>query len=181
MQSDLWVDKNDSYCESLREKAAFNTGSVSRDSCLYLRELTEKYSPRIIVELGTFIGKSTLAMKGGHIYTCDMSNDCLPSTDKITTYPGVTSTKFFHDLWINKKLLVDFFFFDGRIQMFDLTLILSMSHENTVYAFDDYDMIERYEKGVINVRLMAPLLPWHKLIPPPVDRDTTIAVLAPTY
>lgn len=172
------IEANNAYCESLRAKAAFDTGSLNSESCIYLRKLTERYKPRIIVEIGTFIGKSTLAMKASeHIYTCDMSNDCLPSSEKITCFPYTPSTTFLHELWVKKKILSDFFFFDGRIQVNDLSLILSMSHPKTVYAFDDYDMTERYEKGVINVRLMAPLLPNHRFTKPPPS--TTIAVLSP--
>lgn len=179
--SEKWLDELDAYCESLREKAAINTGSISRDSCKILRELTEFYRPRVIVEVGTFIGKSTLSMRASdHIYTCDMTNDCLPSSEKITCFPKQTSTQMLAQLWKTKKLLVDFFFFDGRIQIPDITLILSMSHVGTVYAFDDYEMSERYEKGAINVRLMAPLLPKHRLVEPRPDLDTTIAVLEPT-
>lgn len=170
-----WVSGVSNYCESLRAKAQFNTGTVSDASCVYLRELTEALKPKVIVEIGTFIGKSTLSMKGGHIYTVDMSNDCLPSSENITTNPGMSSTQFLNELWTKKKLLVDFFFFDGRIQMMDIPLILSMSHPKTVYAFDDYEMTERYEKGAINVMLMSPLLPRHTLVQPP--HGTTIALL----
>lgn len=172
------IEASNAYCETLRSKADFNTGSLNSESCIYLRKLTEKHRPRIIVEIGTFIGKSTLAMKASeHIYTCDMSNDCLPSSEKITCFPKTHSTAFLHELWSKKKLLVDFFFFDGRIHFLDITMILSMSHPKTVYTFDDYDMAERYEKGVINVRLMAPLLPDHRFTKPPPS--TTIAVLEP--
>jgi hypothetical protein len=62
----------------------------------------------------------------------------------------------FSELWHTKKLLVDLFFFDGRIQVHDLPLILSMSHKGTVYVFDDYEYTERFEKGMINWKLLKP-------------------------
>jgi predicted O-methyltransferase YrrM len=168
------------YCEMLRKRAAYDTGTISDDSCVILREVTERLKPRVIVEIGTFIGRSTLSMKATeHIYTCDMSNDCFPSSEFITAHPNVPSTLFLNRLWTEKKLLVDFFFFDGRIQLNDLSLILSMSHPETVYAFDDYAITERYEKGVINVRLMHALLPHHILFEPEPDVDSTIAFLIP--
>jgi predicted O-methyltransferase YrrM len=150
------IRKNFAYCETLREKAEFNTGSISEKAAMCLRGLTEHFKPRVVVEVGTFIGNSTLSMKAGHIYTCDMSNACFRDRPNITTFPGKSATEMFSELWHTKKLLVDLFFFDGRIQVHDLPLILSMSHKGTVYVFDDYEYTERFEKGMINWKLLKP-------------------------
>jgi predicted O-methyltransferase YrrM len=178
------IRKNFAYCETLREKAAFNTGSISEKSAMVLRGLTEHFKPKTIVEVGTFIGNSTLSMKADHIYTCDYSNDCFRDRKNITTFPLKTSTEMFADLHNKKHVLVDLFFFDGRLSVFDLPLILSLSHRETVYAFDDFDYAKdgRLEKGVVNARFLMPCLPTHELHEPfndlPGEGRSTIAVAA---
>ena len=179
------IRKNFSYCETLREKADYNTGSISEKSGMVLRGLTEHFKPRIIVEVGTFIGNSTLSMKADHIYTCDMSNDCFKDRPNITTFPKTSSMEMFRDLWVKKKLLVDMFFFDGRLQSHELAPILAMSHRGTIYAFDDYDYLNdgRLNKGVVNSSLLMSCLPKHELHEPfndlPGEDKSTIAVAAP--
>ncbi len=174
----MWLDALDAYCEPLRAKAVYNTGSISRTSCLILRGMTEFYRPRVIVEVGTFIGKSTLSMKAEHIYTCDKDNDCLPSSEQITCFPKTKSTTMLAEL-SKQNIVADFFFFDGRIQHEDIELILSLSHSATVYAFDDFYADPRKQKGIANVERLHPFLPQYRLIEPLPGRDSTIAVLCP--
>lgn len=173
-----------SKAETLRGKAKFDTGTISLRAMLYLRAIVEVVRPKTIIEVGTFIGSSTAAMErgllahgGGRIFTCDSRNDCLPSTDVIECHPWQTSTQMLTAL-VAKGVKADLFFFDGRIQLPDLPLILKCSTPKTVYAFDDH---MGQEKGVVNVNLLAPLLPRHGFLPPP-DRlpgPVTIAVLGP--
>ena len=175
----MWLDALDAYCEPLRAKANYNTGSISRTSCLLLRGMTEFYRPRVIVEIGTFIGKSTLSMNAsGHIYTCDKDNDCLPSSERITCFPKTKSTTMLAEL-VKRRIVADFFFFDGRIQADDIAMILALSHSATVYAFDDFYADPRKQKGIVNVERLHHVLPQHRLIEPLPGRDTTIAVLCP--
>lgn len=167
-------------CEARRPLAKYNTGTISEAACLYLRALTEKVKPAVAVEIGTFIGSSAMAIKAGHLYTCDKSNDCLPSSKRITTFGYTRSTKMLKAL-VARGVKADFFFVDGRIQDADEGLIMALSTPLTVYAFDDY---EGLEKGVLNVDRLRPLLPTHQLIQPPPDVPgatgmTTIAVLMP--
>jgi predicted O-methyltransferase YrrM len=178
------IRKNFAYCETLREKADFNTGSISEKAAMCLRGLTEHFKPEVVVEVGTFIGNSTLSMKAGHIYTCDYVNDCFQSRKNITTFPFKTSTEMLVDLHNEKQILVDMFFFDGRLHILDLTLILSLSHRNTVYVFDDYNYRKgnRLNKGMINARVLMPCLPEHKLYDPcndlPGEGLSTVAFAA---
>lgn len=168
-------------CEARRPSARYNTGTISEAACFYLRALTEHFAPRVAVEVGTFIGTSTSAIKAGHIYTCDKSNDCVPSSKRITCHPFTSSTRMLSQLK-RRGVVADFFFFDGRIKAADVGLILDLSTSLTVYAFDDY---EGDEKGVINVQLLLPHLskPYTLMLPPgavpPAVGLTTIAVLAP--
>ena len=67
----------------LRLKAEYNTGSISFASAWSLYSLIKYFEPSKIVEVGTFIGKSTWSMakaldelqNTSTIYTCDGSND----------------------------------------------------------------------------------------------------------
>lgn len=167
-------------CEARRPLAKYDTGTISEAACLYLRMVTEHLKPAVAIEIGTFIGSSALAIKAGHLYTCDKSNDCLESTKRITAYGYTRSTNMLKAL-MRKGVKADFFFFDGRIQDADEALIMELSKPSTVYAFDDY---EGQEKGVLNVERMRPHVPRHHLIEPPADvcglsSTTTIAVLMP--
>lgn len=174
------IDQVIEQAEARRSRAQYDTGTISRAACLYVRALSVRVRPRIAVEIGTFIGSSTFSMQAGHLYTCDKSNDCVPSSRTVTCYPFHSSTKMLRAL-ANRGVLVDFFFIDGRLREGDEDLLWRLSTRRTVYAFDDY---EGHEKGVINVDRVHPSVPTHHLIPPPptvldLTGQTTIAVLWP--
>ena len=148
--------------------------ALTDEAATYLHEITERLKPENVVEIGTFVGTSTLAMSAGHIYTCDKDNAYLKSSERITCFPKQTSTEML--ALLSDKVKADFFFFDGRIQEEDLPLILAMSKPTTVYAFDDYN---GGSKGVFNVGRLWPLLTGYRLVPPPETEGVTIAVLEP--
>ena len=176
------IDEIHACAEMRRRLANFKTGSITKAASAYLWTLCEKWTPKIVVEIGTFIGNSTkvFAYWAEQVYTCDKDNDCLQRTETISTHPKTTSTDM---LWalVQKGIKADLFFFDGRIQAPDLALIFRLSTPNTIYLFDDY---ERMEKGVLNVGMLFPYLPEHQLVQPPVkiegsDSYTSIAALLP--
>lgn len=163
-------------CEPRRAKAAYNTGTVPLETSVLLRALSRFYKPQTIAEVGTFIGTSTLALQAERvIYTCDRSNDCLPSTDRILTHPHQSSTQMLREI----QEPIDLFFFDGRIQIEDMPEIQRLSHPRTVYAFDD---CTGHEKGAINMALLAPNLPHHVAVPPYPNYigRSTLGALVPT-
>lgn len=173
-------------CEALRPltRKPAKTGTISEAACLYLRAVVERVQPKVCIEVGTFIGTSALvlASTGAYVYTCDKDNDAFRSQDRIVSYGKRSSTSMLEQL--AGGTVADLFFFDGRIQLEDVPLILRLSRPGTVYAFDDY---EGREKGVINVERLQPNLPGdYVLVPPPtgiglacVTGDTTIALLIP--
>lgn len=171
-------------CEGLLRNATYKTGSITISAMAHLRLFCDEFRPVIVAEVGTFVGRSTLAMVSSetveHIFTCDKDNDCLNGTPVITVFPKTTSTKMFEKL-LAKDVLVDMFFFDGRILPQDIALILRLSGPRTLYVFDDY---EGQEKGFANVEILRPYLKGYVLIEPPIlDRDptkkVTIAALIP--
>lgn len=174
-------------CAALRPAKNTKTGTMSLASCKALYALSARVLPKVTVEVGTFIGTSTrtLALLAGQVFTCDKDNDLLhanhvqPDMGKVTTYPMQTSTAMLTDL-VGKgyRGKVDLFFFDGRIQDEDMGLIGLLSHDRTVYAFDDY---EGQEKGVVNMRRFAGTITTRRhevVLPAP---DTTIAALVPYW
>lgn len=176
------IERIYAFTDTLRAKARYNTGSITPAACAYLWTLCRKFSPKIVVEIGTFIGNSTLVLASHalHVYTCDKDNDCLHASPIITTHPQTTSTEMLWGL-VESGVKADLFFFDGRIQGPDLALILRLSHPFTVYLFDDY---ERMEKGTCNVGMLYPYLKDYTLVHPPskiegYDTTTCIAGLVP--
>lgn len=167
-------------CEARRHLAKYDTGTISEAACVYLRTLTERLQPKVAIEVGTFIGSSTMAIQAARIYTCDKDNDCVPRSKRIRPFPYTRSTEMFRRL-VAMGVKADFFFFDGRIKDADELLIGTLSTSRTVYAFDDY---EGREKGVLNVERMRRHLRHYALVEPPADvlglpSRTTIAVLVP--
>lgn len=170
--------------ETLRGLAKRNTGAISVAAAVYLRAMTAYFEPKVAIEIGTFIGVSTRAIAAKHVYTCDKSNGCLPSTRRITCHPFTGSTRMLSML-ARQRRTADFFFFDGRIRDNDIDLLQQLSTDRTVYAFDDFD---GEEKGVVNVNLLTARWPaisrrYHLMRPPAavpgVEGQTTIAALIP--
>lgn len=159
-------------CEPRRKLALYQTGTVPFESAVALRALVRFYEPKVVVEVGTFIGTSTLALAADRIvYTCDQSNDCVPSSGRIVTHPYQSSTQMLRTI----REPVDLFFFDGRIQHDDIIEIQRLMTPGTVFVFDDY---VGHEKGVVNVEAMRRLVPHHQLLVPDPG-PSTLAVLVP--
>jgi predicted O-methyltransferase YrrM len=163
--------------EPRRAKAKYNTGSITLEQMLQLRGICNAQRPRVVAEIGTFIGNSAMAMNADLVYTCDRSNDCFPSTDKIRTFPLQSSTEMFEEM-VRRGVKVDLFFFDGRIQPQDVNLILKLSNEKTIYLFDDYN---GKEKGTVNAKLLSSAFTHDFFVIPPDDRikNSTLAAIAP--
>lgn len=186
-----WLDEAQAQIadsETRRSKARYDTGTVSLAASIYLRGIAAFYKPGRIAEIGTFIGTSSLAMLSGaptaRIFTCDKSNDCGPKHSHISKYPYTESTAMLTAIKAHIVGGIDLFFIDGRLQPADLPLLLTLSNDRTVYAFDDY--VGR-EKGVLNIERVHPWLHpkrEYRLLPPPSDlvvlgKTTTIALLVP--
>jgi 6-hydroxymethylpterin diphosphokinase MptE-like len=164
--------------ERRRAVARYNTGSIGLEAALQLRAVCCSYEPKTIIEIGTFIGNSTAALKAtGQIFTCDRDNDCVPSSDRVICFPYQTSTQMLTVL-ADRGVSADLVFLDGRIQPADVPLLQRVTHDRTVWVFDDY---VGHEKGVVNVGIMRPLLPRHTLLQPYRDFATrsTLAALLP--
>ena len=152
--------------EKLRSIADYNTGSISLSSAFSLFLLVKHFKPMRILEIGTFIGKSTISMASameeftnkGEIFTCDASNEIkLPyvGNTKIIQFMKQDSTKMLECLTGKFDLL----FIDGRIKNSDTKLILNLITDKSIIIFDDFEGIE---KGVANLMLLRQLKEFNK-------------------
>lgn len=163
--------------EALRDQAEYDTGSISTISAWSLFAATKTLQPDVILEVGTFIGKSTIAMGLGSdagrkpctIHTCDFSNDLkLPALCKstIVQYAKKSSSAMIAEMHAqNLAGKVDFIHLDGRLADQDLQPLAALCSPSAVFAFDDFEGVE---KGVINYSkvMESGLFPGRVLIPP---------------
>jgi hypothetical protein len=161
-----------------RSVSPVKVGSIDPGAIRLLRSLCVELQPRVIAEIGTGLGASTFALQASQVlYTCDKNHDLVPSSDRVVTHPKSLSTPMLEAM-LYRGLVVDLFFFDGRIQPADLPLIDKLSHATTAYVVDDYVRSERRaEKGLANLELLHPLLPDYVLIPPTRETWNPIAAL----
>lgn len=177
-----------------REDMEYKTGSIPLATATWLTLLADHIRPKHAYEVGTFIGRSTRAiaagMNGGILCSCDASNPAPESIEDevfenqtiISLHPKTTSTDMFSRM-DTAAAKGDLFFFDGRIMPDDVALIRNLSHENTVYAFDDFEGIEKGVSNVATLRTREAVLilpPDQELLAPfgVVDRST-LALLVP--
>lgn len=162
--------------ESLREYADYNTGSITAAACWSLLSAAYYFKPQTVVEVGTFIGKSTLSLlrgmqfsgeENGRIYTCDLSNDIeLPfgATSGVIQFRKQSSTQMLSALSV-KGVQCDLLMLDGRLQHDDFHFLSQMLHAQSIVLLDDFEGVE---KGVVNASvLLNSLQATHNLIYPP--------------
>lgn len=187
-----WEDTIARICveaEARRVRADYNTGSILASEAYALLALAEYIQARVVIEVGTFIGTSTCALAAAStvraVYTCDVSNDCLNATDKITTFPKQTSRQMVNALH-GRGVNADLFFVDGVLQPVEAEMLLWVSQASPVFAFHDYNYgpkIRRWgletmpRKGIGNVRLLQQQWPTHVVVEP--MGESTMALLVP--
>ncbi len=158
-------------------------GSISTEGTKMLWLVTRYFSPKNVCEIGTYIGRSALAMAFGgldsinQIYTCDGTFDCLDleklkknfsvkekfnAIDKISYFGKTMSTDMLNTLK-SKDVKIDFLFIDGRISMQDCEILAQILSEDCIILLDDFEGVE---KGVSNALLLRGLLKGHILLQP---------------
>lgn len=138
--------------------------AVSLPDALYVYTLIRKYKPKVVVELGTWIGTVTrVIMLGmfdndneniGDIYTCDKRHAYLTINDKVKYY-NCKSTKMLKKL-SKEGIKIDFCFVDACLQKKDPKLIKGLFRDKVVFATHDFK--EPDDKGIRNIKLMKDLL-----------------------
>ena len=180
----FWDIPEASHFDRLRASADYNTGSLNRDDMIDLISICSYFKPKMVAEVGTFIGRSTYALAvgsgpGSLVYTCDASNDiALPklpeNAAEVVRHPRESSVEMFNKmLQVGFNNDVDLFFIDGRVSEADRLLMEKLSHSKTVIVLDDFEGIE---KGVANAMLLG--TPEHILVYPRAP-EGKIALLVP--
>jgi len=126
-----WVEQLN-MLEALRSTAKQPTGSISVASFWCLYSVVQHFKPKRVAEVGTFIGKSTLALasSGAEVHTCDYSNDIkLPF--KVNQYPMTSSTDMFEKL----QPAIDLLFLDGRLQKDDFQHLGRLLHKDSMVVW----------------------------------------------
>ena len=176
--------------EPRRATADYQTGSIIHLEACLLRAIAERLQARTVIEVGTFIGASTHALASApsveRVYTCDSSNDCLPSTEKIVTFPKQTSTDMLKALW-KRGVSADLCFFDGALSAEDVDLLAHVCRNNTAFVVHDHNFGPKLQKhggiknvarkGIGNVNLLKVRWPDHRLVEP--LPQTTMAAFVP--
>ena len=131
---------------------AHKTGSISYASMVSLFALGYACRPQVIVEVGTYLGRSGLSLLLGaraalqdaaapRLYTCDMSADEAQFgafKERVNYFGKRKSTEMFAEL-ARQDVKADLVFFDGRLQDEDLPLLHQLLKLETIYAFDEAD------------------------------------------
>jgi hypothetical protein len=180
----LWLEAH-----GRRGRADYDTGSIALNEAYQLRALAEFLKARVVIDVGTFIGTSACALASAstvrEVYTCDFSNDCLPSSDVITTFPKVRSTDMLRDL-AKRSVKADLCFFDGVLRDEDVDLLEWVTTPKVVFAVHDYNYgpkIRKHgletvpRKGIGNIRLLKRRWPSHVLVEP--MPNSLVALLVP--
>jgi len=167
--------------EALREKAQYNTGSISTAAQWGLFALSHLWRPEVVAEVGTFIGKSTIAMATGaeaagvlaEVHTCDMSNRFdLPAgltQCPIVQYPGSPSTQMLREMVEDGYSgRVNLFHFDGRLQKEDFPLVSSLSAPDGIVVLDDFEGVEKGVANLLNLR-SSKIFADHVCVYPPSE------------
>ena len=149
--------------ENLREQADYNTGTLSMSASWCTFAIGEYFKPQTVVEVGTFIGRSTVAMAwaitphhpAATIHTCDGSNDIeIPAiahvrslrADGIKQYPKTMA----RDMFVHLReagVKADLAYLDGRLAPDEADLLRQVTAPGAVIVLDDF---EGCEKGVAN-------------------------------
>lgn len=160
----------------LKNQMFYKTGSIAVASAVAIYILTRKVQPEFVAEIGTFVGRSTMAMAmalndcgvPAEIYTCDKDNPFALEPEvggvKIFGHPQSGSTEMLEKISsLGRK--VDMMFIDGRLSSKDISIIKNISSEKCVYLFDDFEGIE---KGVVNCLMFKQESAFarHILLPP---------------
>lgn len=167
--------------DALRDKAQYKTGSISTAAQWALYSLAYLWQPQLVLEVGTYIGKSTIALALGadasridcEIHTCDASNTFdLPKCSKarVVQYPGSPSTQMLTEMvedgFAGK---VELMHIDGRIGKDDIALMARLAAPDAIIALDDFEGIEKGVANLFNLRA-AKVFAEHFAFNPPSER-----------
>jgi predicted O-methyltransferase YrrM len=177
-------------CDTLPTRVS--TGSINAESVWTLYSIAAYFKPVTIAEVGTYVGRSTVALSEGQrdgnvskpvIYTCDAQNACdlskltafATGDTELEQFPTLTSTHMFRTL-IERNVKLDLLHLDGRLVEPDFPLVKALLTDDTIITLDDFEFDQ---KGHDNARELLKVLGkiyYQVIYPAP---GTTTAMLLP--
>jgi predicted O-methyltransferase YrrM len=164
------------HAELVGKSFPTQTGSISRTSMQLIWLIARYFEPQHIAEVGTFIGRSTMALYRGakpsliSMATCDFSYDCWrapdPESQALIRYFGKTPSQAMFQQLATEGKTIDLFLIDGRLGAEDLNLIQRLRTKNSIFIVDDFEGVE---KGVSNAVHLRERFGDLLLLPPEVD------------
>lgn len=155
------IDQLDDLRHQLNHPAT-NTGSITSTTAWLLFSLTFFFKPKVIVEIGSFIGKSIFSMAYAsdlyfkeyktQIFCCDYSNKIIfPKITKnlIQQFHLTSSTKMLNE--IEDKFKIDLLHVDGRLQDADFSLLANKLSNECIVVLDDFEGMEKGTMNLINI------------------------------
>jgi len=153
--------------------------STGGSDCNFLYLLIRKFKPKVIVEIGTWIGSTCFSMAQavrkngvGKIVTIDIKNACqIPSEyDDIIEYNPNTYSSVVLDRMIKAGEQIDLMFNDGMVDEFGMKLINQLFHVNSIFVTHDY--VPPFDKGndaVIEFMEHYKYIKSCNILAPPID------------
>lgn len=159
-QHNIGMEKVDDIWWSLCKSNPPKMSKIAKlDDCVFLYQVITHFKPKVIVEIGTWIGTTAYVMSqaqmdcdiDGRIYTCDQHK-------QFTYWDEYDNIKYYnvwsYDFLKKIKEPIDFVFADGRLFEKDCKKLAKMYRGKKVFVTHDKGL----RKGKNNLKYMLPLM-----------------------
>jgi len=177
---DLRQTAIEKYPDIPRGPDELDSGTISVPDAKLLYLLVRYFKPKVIFEIGTWIGTSSMVMaeamkknnNDGHIYTCDANTffavDYLYQ-DVITTINAYSDVALDS---IPTDTKVDFVFADGELTFATIKKLKPILHKDAIVSTHDFTLPA--QKGVLNLLRMqlASFFSYSYILPQNIDNQS---------
>jgi len=168
------------YPDIPRGPDELDSGTISIPEAKLLYLLVRYFKPKVIFEIGTWIGTSSMIMaeamkknnNDGHIYTCD-ANTFFAVDDLYQDV--ITTINAYSDVALDSiptDTKVDFVFADGELTFATIKKLKPLLHKDAIVSTHDFTLPA--EKGVLNLIRMqlASFFSYSYILPQDMDNQT---------
>ena len=177
---DLRQTAIEKYPDIPRGPDELDSGTISVPDAKLLYLLVRYFKPKVIFEIGTWIGTSSMIMaeamkknnNDGHIYTCD-ANTFFAVDDLYQDV--ITTINAYSDVALDSiptDTKVDFVFADGELTFATIKKLKPLLHKDAIVSTHDFTLPA--EKGVLNLIRMqlASFFSYSYILPQDIDNQT---------